>query len=109
MTSNATRGGSTFRGRHPDLWYWERLPPTARKALAEAAFDWSSGWLYGLWNRGKLKTGAKSFYSVASSGSRDQAAQVIITVGSFGLTNTAGSRPSAMPPVTKQKPSESNR
>jgi hypothetical protein len=55
---NASQGGSAFRGRHDDWWYLERLPPTARKALAEAAFNWSAGWLYGLWNRGKLRTGA---------------------------------------------------
>jgi hypothetical protein len=58
MSGNASQGGSAFRGQHPDLWYWERLPPTARQALNDAIFDWSAGWIYGLWRRGKLKTGA---------------------------------------------------
>jgi len=51
--SNASQGGSGWRGRHPDLWYFDRLPPTARAALAGAAFDWSSGWIYSQWRRGK--------------------------------------------------------
>jgi Family of unknown function (DUF6525) len=58
MAGNASQGGSAFRGRHDDWWYLERLPPTARKALADAMFNWSAGWIYGLWNRGVLKTGA---------------------------------------------------
>jgi hypothetical protein len=51
--SNATQGGPGFRGRRPDLWYFDRLPPTARAALAGAAFDWAAGWIYGAWRRGK--------------------------------------------------------
>jgi Family of unknown function (DUF6525) len=50
--SNATQGGPSFWGRRPDLWYFDRLPPTARAALANAAFDWASGWIYGRWRRG---------------------------------------------------------
>jgi len=49
MASNASQGGSAFRGRYPDLSYYDKLPPTARVALANAAFDWSSGWVYGQW------------------------------------------------------------
>lgn len=58
MSGNASQGGRSFRGRYPDLHYYDKLPPTARKALADAVFDWSSGWIYGLWRRGELKTGA---------------------------------------------------
>jgi len=50
--SNASQGGCSFRGQYPDLWYWERLPPAAREALANSCFDWSSGWIYGQWRRG---------------------------------------------------------
>ena len=45
--------GFTWRSRKPDLWYFDRLPPTVRAALAGAAFDWSSGWIYSQWKRGK--------------------------------------------------------
>jgi len=65
MAGNASQGGAAFRGR-PDLWYWERLPPAARAALADAAFDWSAGCVYGLWRRGELKTGTKSPRSPSS-------------------------------------------
>jgi Family of unknown function (DUF6525) len=58
--SNASQRGSCFIGRHPDLWYFDRLPPTAHRALADAVFNWSAGALHGAWRRGKhgLKTGA---------------------------------------------------
>jgi Family of unknown function (DUF6525) len=55
---NTSQSGRGFRGQYDDWHYFELLPPTARKALREAAFNWSAGWLYGLWNRGELKTGA---------------------------------------------------
>jgi len=51
--SNAILSIFGWRGRHPDLWYFDRLPPTARAALAGAVFDWSSGWFYSQWRRGK--------------------------------------------------------
>jgi hypothetical protein len=50
--TNATQGGHRFYGRRDDLWYYDRLPPTARSALAGAAFDWAAGSLYGPWRRG---------------------------------------------------------
>jgi hypothetical protein len=53
MVSNTSQSGPSWRGRHPDLWYFDRLPPTARAALANAAFDWSSGWIFSGWQRGK--------------------------------------------------------
>jgi len=57
--SNATQGGRAFRGRHNDFWYFDRLPMIARLALANAAFNWSSGAIYGRWQRGLygFKTG----------------------------------------------------
>jgi hypothetical protein len=70
--SNASQGGSGWQGRHPDLWYYDRLPPTARAALAGAAFDWSSGWLYGQWRRGKpgFQTGPDIAAKVAAADAR---------------------------------------
>jgi hypothetical protein len=60
MADNASQGGSSFHGRRPDFWYFDQLPPTARNALANAAFDWSSGAFYSRWHRGVsgFKTGA---------------------------------------------------
>jgi hypothetical protein len=57
--SNASQVGRGFIGRHDDLWYFERLPHTARKALADAAFNWSAGALHSARRRGKrgFKTG----------------------------------------------------
>jgi len=59
MSGNASQGGRSFRGCHTDLWYFDQLPPTARAALANAMFDWSSGWAHGCWRRGArgFKTG----------------------------------------------------
>jgi hypothetical protein len=28
MSTNVSQGGRGFSGRHPDLWYFDRLPPT---------------------------------------------------------------------------------
>lgn len=61
MASNSNfSSGSTFQGAHDDLHYFDRLPPTARRALANAAFDWSAGAVLGRWKRGQrgYKTGA---------------------------------------------------
>ena len=57
--SNATQGGPSSSLSKDDFWYFDRLPPTARQALANAAFDWSSGFFYNRWNRGAkgFKTG----------------------------------------------------
>lgn len=40
---NATQSGSRVALKFPDLHYFDKLPPTARAALANAAFDWSAG------------------------------------------------------------------
>lgn len=59
MGSNAHRVGRANRSSKPDLWYYDRLPPTARQALANADREWSSAWLFNAWNKGKTgyKTG----------------------------------------------------
>lgn len=57
--SNASRVGRRSQTTKPDLWYYDRLPPSARAALANADYAWSSGWLYNAWSKGKsgFKTG----------------------------------------------------
>jgi hypothetical protein len=45
-------GGKVFRSRRPDSYYFDRLPAGARRALANAAFDWASGAVYRAWRRG---------------------------------------------------------
>jgi Family of unknown function (DUF6525) len=54
--TNATQSGPSVQLRHPDLTYYDRLPPSARRALADAAFDWSSGAVLNRW-----KCGARGF------------------------------------------------
>ena len=56
---NISHSARFFRGRRDDLWYLERLPPSARAALCDAAFDWAAGWVYSQWRRGRpgFKTG----------------------------------------------------
>jgi len=55
MGQNAKQSsGSVFRGAKPDLWYFDQLPPSARAALANAAFSWSSG-------ADRWKKGAKGY------------------------------------------------
>jgi len=56
--SNAHKVGRSSRASKPDLWYYDRLPPTARAALANAERDWSSAWIYNAWR--KAKTGYKT-------------------------------------------------
>jgi hypothetical protein len=51
--SNASQGGRGWSGKYNDMHYFDLLPPTARRALADAAFEWSSGWVHGAWRRGK--------------------------------------------------------
>jgi hypothetical protein len=70
--TNATQGGRSFRGRRPDLWYFDRLPPTAHAALANAAFDWSVGSVFNKWNRGipGYKTGAAMAMRIANADER---------------------------------------
>jgi hypothetical protein len=59
MSDNAHKVGRRARTTKPDLWYYDRLPPTARRALAEAERDWASSWLYTRWKSGApgFKTG----------------------------------------------------
>jgi hypothetical protein len=57
MPSNASQGGGRASYRKPDLDYYDALPPTARAALANAAFEWSSGYYFNRWKKGALKTG----------------------------------------------------
>lgn len=49
---NAPRVGRSAKVTKPDLWYYDQLPPTARRALADAAFAWSSGSMFNRWKRG---------------------------------------------------------
>lgn len=61
MADNATQSsGSSFRGAHDDFHYFDQLPPSARRALADAVFNWSSGATLNRWKRGRAgyKTGA---------------------------------------------------
>jgi hypothetical protein len=59
VMSNTPRVGTSSKTAKPDLWYYDRLPPTARRALANAAFDWSAGAMFNRWNKAKrgYKTG----------------------------------------------------
>jgi len=52
MGSNTPRTGRAARVSKPDLWYYDQLPPTARAALANAAFDWSAGAMFNHWRKG---------------------------------------------------------
>lgn len=56
MGNASQRSGSTFNGAHDDFYYFDKLPPSARKALADAAFDWSSGAVYN-----RFKKAAKGY------------------------------------------------
>jgi hypothetical protein len=72
MASNATQGGRAFSGRRDDFWYLDRLPPSARKALCDAAFNWAAGWAYSQWQRGKpgFKTGGDIAARIAEADAR---------------------------------------
>ena len=52
MGNNASQTSRVFRGRMRDLDYFDQLPPSARAALANAAFNWSSGAVFNRWRRG---------------------------------------------------------
>lgn len=56
---NSPRVGRASRTTKPDMWYYDQLPPTARRALADAAFNWSAGAVLNRWKRGSngYKTG----------------------------------------------------
>ena len=64
---NASQSGTGWSGKHDDLWYFDQLPPTARQALANAAFDWAAGAVLSRWKRGVrgYKTGADIADSVS--------------------------------------------
>jgi hypothetical protein len=72
MAGNATQGGRAFRGCLSDLEYFDSLPPTARQALANAVFDWASGWVFGQWRRGQpgFKTGSDIAVRIAEADAR---------------------------------------
>lgn len=59
MSGNTHRVGRSSRASKPDWWYFDRLPPSAREALANATRNWSSAWIYNAWKKGKpgFKTG----------------------------------------------------
>jgi len=67
--SNTPRVGRASQATKPDLWYFDKLPPTARQALANAKFDWSSAGFYSKWNRGQrgYKTGKDIAERVAAA------------------------------------------
>ncbi len=52
MSHNSPRVGRSYRPTKPEMWYFDQLPPSARKALSEAAFNWSSGAMFNRWKRG---------------------------------------------------------
>lgn len=75
MASNANfSSGSTFRGALSDMEYFDKLPPTARRALADAVFDWASGAVLNSWKR--ARRGYKSGAEVAARVSEWDAKQI---------------------------------
>ena len=52
MSNNSPRVGRRAQVTKPDLWYFDQLPPTARKALSDAAFNWSAGAMFNRWKKG---------------------------------------------------------
>ena len=60
MSDNSPKVGRRSQTTKPDMWYFDQLPPTARQALADAAFNWSAGAMLNRWKRGVkgYKTGA---------------------------------------------------
>jgi hypothetical protein len=67
MTGNATQRGRVYRTRHDDFFYFDQLPPTARQALADAAFNWASSAVLSRWKRGiaGYRTGGEIAQQVA--------------------------------------------
>ena len=68
MANNTThRSGSVFHGKLSDLEYYDKLPPSARKAMANALFDWSAGAIFNKWKRAVpgYKTGTSCAQRVA--------------------------------------------
>lgn len=52
MSANSPKVGRRSSVTKPDMWYYDQLPPTAREALANAKFNWSSGSMLNRWKRG---------------------------------------------------------
>lgn len=52
MSGNTTQRGRRSRYRHDDFHYFDQLPPSARRALADANFNWSSAAMLNRWKRG---------------------------------------------------------
>lgn len=68
MAHNATqKAGGAFRGALPDMDYFDKLPPSARHALANAVFDWSAGAVFNNWRKAKpgWKTGPAAAAKIA--------------------------------------------
>ena len=74
MGSNTHRIGRPSGTTKPDLWYFDKLPPSARQALANAEHNWSSGWIYTAWSRAKrgYKTGQQCAQQVAAADRRNR-------------------------------------
>ena len=56
MSKNSPRVGRNARMTKPDMFYYDQLPPTARAALANANFNWSSGAVLNRWKRGGYRS-----------------------------------------------------
>jgi len=72
MSGNAHKVGRRSQASKPDLWYYDRLPATARAALANAERDWSSAWIYNAWNKARpgYKTGPQCAVQIAIADKR---------------------------------------
>lgn len=72
MSGNTHRVGRASRATKPDLWYYDRLPPSARKALQDAEHSWSSAWLYNNWSKSRpgYKTGQQCAEQVKAADRR---------------------------------------
>lgn len=87
MGNNANfSSGSTFRGALKDLDYFDKLPPTARQALANAVFDWSSGAVFNRWKAGRrgYKTGKDVASRVSEWDARESLGQMVRYTFSYG-------------------------
>jgi len=71
MSGNVVRakGARSSRATKPDIWYFDQLPPSARQALANAAFSWSAAWIYSNWKRAAsgFKTGQQCAERIAKA------------------------------------------
>jgi hypothetical protein len=69
MGDNAHKVGRRTSVTKPDLWYYDQLPPTARRALAEAERDWAASWVFLRWRKGApgFKTGKDCAAQVAQA------------------------------------------